>query len=204
MISHFFTAPVFRCSRGVSILFHHEDGIPDVRDHPTPSFRAVAACFMRIQSRIATATMSPEIFLVFGNTELFNSFSRVAANAPPLPSASPPKGGDEFFAAAAGSQFFFTMKTVYLMYETIPPPSFRAVAACFMRIQSRIATATMSREIFLVFGNTGLFKTPQSPAALLSAPLHRKRSPSPLKRGGWGALQRQSRGASMFHPTLSR
>ena len=42
------------------------------------------------------------------------------------------------------------------------------------------------------------FQTPQSPAVLLSAPLHRKRSPSPLKRGGWGALQRQSRGASIL------
>ena len=59
------------------------------------------ACFMRIQSRIATASRSREIFLVVGNTGLFNSFSRFAANAPlsrlrrfhQFPSANPTLAG---------------------------------------------------------------------------------------------------------------
>ena len=39
--------------------------------------------------------------------------------------------------------------------RTLPSPSFRAVAACFMALLPKIATATMSREISLVVGNTG-------------------------------------------------
>ena len=43
----------------------------------------------------------------------------------------------------------------------IPNSSFRAVVTCLMTVQTRIATASRSREIFLALGNTGLFNTTQ-------------------------------------------
>ena len=46
-------------------------------------------------------------------------------------------------------------------YTTSLSASFRAVVTCCVRIQLRIATASMSREIFLAFGNTGPFNTLQ-------------------------------------------
>ena len=61
---------------------------------PNSSFRAVAACYMTLQSRIPKASMSREIFLAFGNTGffIFIFLSRFAANAPPQPSAAHPTG----------------------------------------------------------------------------------------------------------------
>ena len=102
---------------------------------------------------------------------------------------------------------------------TIPNSSFRAVVTCCVRMQLRIATASMSREIFLALGNAGTFNTPQplcgypfilhrhpptrresdslhsqSPNGSLRMQFaaHRKRSPLPLKREGCPPLDATS------------
>lgn len=49
------------------------------------------------------------------------------------------------------------MKTVYLMYETIPLPVISSGGIMPLEDTAKAATATRSREIFLVVGNTGLF-----------------------------------------------
>ena len=71
-----------------------EGGIPDVRDHPAPVISSGGIILHENTVKIATASRSREIFLVVGNTGLFNAFhlSRFAANAPPQPSAAHPTG----------------------------------------------------------------------------------------------------------------
>ena len=49
-----------------------EDGIPDVRDHHAPVISSSGNMLHENTVKIATATMSREIFLVVGNTGLFN------------------------------------------------------------------------------------------------------------------------------------
>ena len=71
-------------------------------------------------------------------------------------------------------------------------PSFRAVGACHMRMQSKIATASRGREIFLVLGNTGFFNR-RSPAV------------NQWPVAGWIAASRQIHSLSLrlFHHHLS-
>ena len=52
------------------------------------------------------------------------------------------------------------MKTVYLMYETIQLPVISSGGIMPLEDTAKAATATRSREIFLVVGNTG-FSPPQ-------------------------------------------
>ena len=143
----------------------HDYGIPENAPSRPTSFRAVAACSMTLPPKIATATMSREIFLVFGNTGFLSEirsyntviviflgdlstlshirFLRLSSprRLPPLEMTG--KG--------------WSHRHDYGIPENAPsrPTSFRAVAACSMTLPPKIATATMSREIFLVFGNTG-------------------------------------------------
>jgi hypothetical protein len=49
------------------------------------------------------------------------------------------------------------VKTVYLMYETIPLPVISSGGIMPLEDTAKAATASMSREIFLGRGNTGLF-----------------------------------------------
>jgi hypothetical protein len=49
------------------------------------------------------------------------------------------------------------VKTVYLMYEAIPLPVISSGGIMPLEDTAKAATATRSREIFLVVGNTGLF-----------------------------------------------
>ena len=74
-------------------------------------------------AKAATATRSREIFLVVGNTGLFNAFhlSRFAANAPPQPSAAPPMG-EPSFNGAVWTLIFFTQISILSFYTGTPPP----------------------------------------------------------------------------------
>jgi hypothetical protein len=58
-----------------------EDGIPDVRGHPTPVISSGGSMLLEDTVKIATALMSREIFLVVGNTGLFSPLSCFAAPA---------------------------------------------------------------------------------------------------------------------------
>ena len=114
--------------------------------------------------KIATASRSPEIFLVFGNTGFLSEirsyntviviflgdlstlshirFLRLSSprRLPPLEMTG--KG--------------WSHRHDYGIPENAPsrPTSFRAVAACYIALPLRIATASRSREIFLVVGST--------------------------------------------------
>ena len=59
-----------------------EDGIPDVRGHPTPVISSGGSMLDDSTPRIATAARSREIFLAVGNTGLF-PLSCSAATASP-------------------------------------------------------------------------------------------------------------------------
>ena len=61
---------------------------------------------MTLLLKIATAAMSREIFLAFGNAELSTSFSRFAADAPPQSplAPAPPEGEPSIRGKAAGPQ----------------------------------------------------------------------------------------------------
>ena len=53
-------------------------------------------------------------------------------------------------------------------FDTTHTPSFRAVGACYVALSLKIATATMSREIFLVNARDGL-TTPENIGSTESA-----------------------------------
>ena len=61
------------------------------------------------------------------------------------------------------------MKAVYLMYETIPLPVISSGGIMLLEDTVKTATASMSREIFLGRGNTGLFNAFSCFAAPASA-----------------------------------
>ena len=64
------------------------------------------------------------------------------------------------------------MKTVYPMYETIPLPVISSGGIMLLEDTVKIATASMSREIFLVVGNTGFFYLSCSAAPASSRRIH--------------------------------
>jgi hypothetical protein len=90
-----------------------EDGIPDVRGHPAPVISSGGIMLLENIVKADTAARSREIFLVVGNTGLFNAFhlSRFAANAPPQPSAAPPMG-EPSFNGAVWTLIFFTQISI--------------------------------------------------------------------------------------------
>ena len=112
-------------------------------------------------AKAATATRSREIFLVVGNTGLFNAFhlSRFAANAPPQPSAAPPMG-EPSFNGAVWTLIFFTQISILSFYTGTHPPEGKRVTG--------FSVACGSLRI--------------------QFPCHRKRSPLPLKREGCGCF----------------
>jgi hypothetical protein len=63
------------------------------------------------------------------------------------------------------------------MYEAIPLPVISSGGIILLEDTAKIATALMSREIFLVVGNTGLFNPS---AALQFPPLRGGSIPRPL------------------------
>jgi hypothetical protein len=64
------------------------------------------------------------------------------------------------------------MKTVYPMYETIPLLVISSGGSMLHEDAAKIATASMSREIFLGLGNTGLFYLPCFAAPASSRRIH--------------------------------
>ncbi len=138
-----------------------------VTSHP-PSFRAVVVCCMRLQPRIATALMSREISLAYGNTGLFtpvlelkarhshysrrslDSFLHTIFNSILTPAHTTAR--DDVICVVA-----ISWETAIKLCVTSHASSFRAVCTCYMTIQLRIATASRRRKIFLASGNTGLF-----------------------------------------------
>ena len=135
--------------------------------------------------KIATATRSREIFLVVGNTGFFSpqllcssrlfeadpspglwpaavwlkrtesNFSRCAATHPPLTRSPLPceQGRVNVFGEAAGPQCFTQLPDV----RDHSAPVISSGGIMLLEDTVKTATASMSREIFLGRGNTGLF-----------------------------------------------